>query len=67
MDERNALIEKLSRELEAMRELIDSTYTLESPEVQEIPLLGLHLNIGEARLICEALHRLEPGDDPWRA
>ena len=55
MDERNALIEKLSRELEAMRELIDSAYTLESPEVQDVPMLGLHLNIAETRLIRDVL------------
>jgi hypothetical protein len=67
MDERRTLIEKLSRELEAMTELIDATYTLESPEVQEIPLLGLHLNIGETRLICEALEKFRPADGRRRA
>jgi hypothetical protein len=39
MDDRRALIEKLLRELEAMTELIDSTYTLESPEVQDVSML----------------------------
>ena len=55
MNERKALIEKLSRELEAMGGLISSAYTLESPEVQDVPVLGLHLNIGETRLIRDAL------------
>lgn len=55
MDEHKALIEKLSRELEAMGGLIGSAYTLESPEVQGVPMLSLHLNIGETRLIREVL------------
>jgi hypothetical protein len=55
MNERKALIEKLSRELEAMGGLINSAYTLESPEVQEVPVLSLHLNIGETRLIRDVL------------
>jgi hypothetical protein len=57
MKERKALIEKLSRELEAIGGLISSAYTLESPEVQDVPVLSLHLNIGEARLIRDVLQR----------
>jgi len=55
MNERKALIEKLSRELDATRGLISAAYTLESPEVQDVPMLGLHLNIRETRLIRDVL------------
>ncbi|HVY58731.1 MAG TPA: hypothetical protein VHA77_12840 [Xanthobacteraceae bacterium] len=55
MDRLKALIEKLSRELEAMGDLVGSEYTLKSPEVQEVPMLGLHLSIAEARLIRDVL------------
>jgi hypothetical protein len=60
MDERKTLIEKLSRELETMTELIDSAYTLESPEVQEVPMLSLHLSIAETRLIRDVLQSYDP-------
>jgi hypothetical protein len=60
MDECKTLIEKLSRELEAMRELIDSAYTLESPEVLEAPMLSLDLSIAETRLIRDVLQRYDP-------
>ena len=53
----DALIAKLSRELDAMAELLDTPYTTESPEVQDVPLLTLNLNIGEVRLIRELLMR----------
>ena len=53
----DALIAKLSRELNAMAELLDTPYTTESPEVQDVPLLTLNLNIGEVRLIRELLMR----------
>jgi hypothetical protein len=51
----NALIAKLSRELDAMGEFLDTSYTTESPEVQDVPVLTLNLNIGEVRLIREML------------
>jgi hypothetical protein len=51
----DALIAKLSRELDAMDELLDTSYTTDSPEVQDVPLLTLNLNIGEVRLIRELL------------
>ena len=62
MNDYKALIEKLSRELDAMAIVIDSAYRLDSPEVQEVPMLSLHLNIGETRLIYDVLrccHRLD--------
>jgi hypothetical protein len=51
----DALIAKLSRELDAMAEFLDTPYTTESPEVQDVPVLTLNLNIGEVRLIREML------------
>jgi len=51
----DALIGKLSRELDAMAEFLDTSYTTESPEVQDVPVLTLNLNIGEVRLIREML------------
>jgi len=60
MDECKALLEKLSRELETMTTLIDSAYTLESPEVQEVPMLSLHLSIAETRLIRDVLQNYDP-------
>ena len=51
----DALIAKLSRELDAMGELLNTSFTTESPEVQDVPLLTLNLNIGEVRLIRELL------------
>src|SRR5262245_15377908 len=51
----DALIAKLSRELDAMAEFLDTSYTTESPEVQDVPVLTLNLNIGEVRLIREML------------
>ena len=51
----DALIAKLSRELDAMAEYLDTPYTTESPEVQNLPVLTLNLNIGEARFIREML------------
>ena len=65
MDNHEALIEKLSRELEAMAGVIDSAYRLDSPEVQEVPMLSLHLNIGETRLIYDVLRsRGRPRSEP---
>lgn len=51
----DALIAKLSRELDAMAEFLDTPYTTESPEVQDVPVLTLNLNIGEVRLLREML------------
>jgi hypothetical protein len=67
MDERRALLGKLSRELEAMSDVIDSAYTVESPEVQEVPILSLHLNISEARLIHDMLKCHDRRRDERRA
>ena len=65
MDHCKILIEKLSRELEAMTKLIDSSYTLESPEVQEVPMLSLHLSIAETRLIRDVLRSYDlPRNEP---
>lgn len=56
MDARKGLIEKLSRELEAMAEVgISSAYTIDAPEVQNVPMFSLRLNIGETRLIRDVL------------
>lgn len=53
---RAKLIEKLTKELDMAAEIsINEKFTITSPEVQEVPMFSLRLNVGETRLIRDVL------------
>jgi len=56
MDERQKMIDKLDEELKVQFEFcVHNDYSLESPEVQNMPMFRLRLTIGETRIIRDVL------------